>query len=223
MLFQCPPNLQYDRELIERFVGYLPPGPPAFAMEFRHASWNEAKDLLRDQGIARCVAETDERDPKPEELSWEPVGYLRLRKTEYGDEELEGGRKGSGPALESGADIFCYFKHEEDGVRPEEDGQAPRRHVCENNKSRSICPTRSQSHQETEEKSVARSGRPGCQAAIASSSRLKIRSSTTRRSSSAFPSRRRARFSLVLVLLTGCTAGLLVLDMKRNMLSRRLS
>ena len=63
VLFQCPPSLQYDRELIERFVGYLPPGLPAFAMEFRHASWNEAKDLLRDQGIAWCVAETDERDP----------------------------------------------------------------------------------------------------------------------------------------------------------------
>src|SRR5215204_3926829 len=46
VLCQCPPKLHYDRELIERFVGYLPPGPPAFAMEFRHASWNEAKDLL---------------------------------------------------------------------------------------------------------------------------------------------------------------------------------
>jgi uncharacterized protein YecE (DUF72 family) len=118
VLFQCPPSLQYDRELIERFVGYLPPGPPAFAMEFRHASWSEAKDLLRDQGIAWCVAETDEHDPKPEDLSWEPVGYLRLRKTEYGDEELEQWAGRIRPALESGADIFCYFKHEDDAFGP---------------------------------------------------------------------------------------------------------
>jgi uncharacterized protein YecE (DUF72 family) len=118
VLFQCPPNLLYDRQLIERFVGYLPPGPPAFAMEFRHASWNEAKDLLRDQGIAWCVAETDERDPKPEELSWEPVGYLRLRKTDYGDDELRGWAGRIRPALDSGADIFCYFKHEEDTACP---------------------------------------------------------------------------------------------------------
>ena len=119
VLFQCPPSLQYDRELIERFVGYLPPGPPVFAMEFRHASWNEAKDLLRDQGIAWCVAETDERDPTPEELSWDPVGYLRLRKTEYGDDELEEWAGRIHPALESGADIFCYFKHEDLGASPQ--------------------------------------------------------------------------------------------------------
>ena len=118
VLYQCPPTLQYDRALIERFVGYLPPGPPAFAMEFRHASWNEAKDLLRDQGIAWCVAETDERDPKPEELSWEPVGYLRLRKTDYGDDELREWAGRIRPALDSGADIFCYFKHEDDGFGP---------------------------------------------------------------------------------------------------------
>ena len=59
VLFQCPPNLHYDRALIEGFVGYLPPtgnGNPRFAMEFRHASWLEARDLLRDQGVAWCVA-----------------------------------------------------------------------------------------------------------------------------------------------------------------------
>jgi uncharacterized protein YecE (DUF72 family) len=118
VLFQCPPNLRYDRELIERFVGYLPPGPPAFAMEFRHASWNEAKDLLRDQGIAWCVAETDERDPTPAELSWEPVGYLRLRKTDYGDDELREWAGRIRPALDAGSEVFCYFKHEEDGFGP---------------------------------------------------------------------------------------------------------
>ena len=82
VLFQCPPSLHYDRALIEAFVGYLPPGG-RFAMEFRHASWIEAKDLLLSQGVAWCVAETDEKDPGPDDLSWEPVGYLRLRKTEY--------------------------------------------------------------------------------------------------------------------------------------------
>ena len=117
ILYQCPPSLHYDRALIEAFVGYLPPEPRA-AMEFRHPSWVEARELLRDQGIAWCVAETDERDPKPEELSWEPVGYLRLRKTEYGDDELREWAGRIQPALDSGADIFCYFKHEDDGFGP---------------------------------------------------------------------------------------------------------
>jgi len=121
VLFQCPPSLHYDRALIEAFVGYLPPsgaGNPRFAMEFRHPSWVEAKDLLLSQGVAWCVAETDERDPKPEDLSWEPAGYLRLRKTEYTDDELRSWAGRIEPALAAGADVFCYFKHEDEGASP---------------------------------------------------------------------------------------------------------
>jgi len=118
VLFQCPPTLQYDRGLIEAFVGYLPPGPPRFAMEFRHPSWSEARDLLLSQGVAWCVAETDEKDPGPDDLSWEPAGYLRLRKTEYTDEELKAWADRIGPALATGGDVFCYFKHEEEGSSP---------------------------------------------------------------------------------------------------------
>ncbi len=115
ILFQCPPSLRYDRQLIERFVGYLPPTVRA-VMEFRHASWVEARDLLLDQGIAWCVAETDEKDPGPDDLSWEPYGYLRLRKTGYADEELRAWASRIGPALAAGNDVYCYLKHEESGM-----------------------------------------------------------------------------------------------------------
>ena len=121
ILFQCPPSLHYDRELIESFVGYLPPagaGTPRFAMEFRHPSWEAARELLLDQGVTWCVAETDDADPKPEDLSWEPAGYLRLRKTEYSDDELAAWAGRIGAALHGGSDVFCYFKHEEDGFGP---------------------------------------------------------------------------------------------------------
>jgi uncharacterized protein YecE (DUF72 family) len=118
ILFQCPPTLQYDRALIEAFVGYLPPGPPRFAMEFRHPSWSEARELLLEQGVAWCVAETDETDPKPEDLSWEPAGYLRLRKTEYSDQELGTWAERIAAALSVGSDVFCYFKHEDEGASP---------------------------------------------------------------------------------------------------------
>jgi uncharacterized protein YecE (DUF72 family) len=115
VLYQCPPSLHYDRALLDAFVGYLPPAPRA-AMEFRHPSWVEARDLLLDRGIAWCVAETDDKDPKPEDLSWEPAGYLRLRKTEYSDDELGVWAGRMREALEAGADIFCYFKHEDEGA-----------------------------------------------------------------------------------------------------------
>jgi uncharacterized protein YecE (DUF72 family) len=117
VLYQCPPSLHYDRGLIEAFVGYLPPHPRA-AMEFRHPSWREARDLLLAQGVAWCVAETDEQDPGPDDLSWEPFGFLRLRKTEYSDDELRTWAERIGPALDAGHDIFCYFKHEDEGASP---------------------------------------------------------------------------------------------------------
>ena len=122
VLFQCPPSLHYDRALIESFVGYLPPnveGGPRFAMEFRHPSWAEARELLKSQGVAWCVAETDEQDPSPQDLSWDPVGYLRLRKTEYSDDELQGWAERIGPALEAGSTVFAYFKHEDQGASPQ--------------------------------------------------------------------------------------------------------
>ena len=102
-------------------MGYLPPpgpGVPRFAMEFRHPSWTEARELLLSQGIAWCVAETDEKDPGPDDLSWEPAGYLRLRKTEYSDAELAAWAERIGAALGAGGDVFCYFKHEDEGASP---------------------------------------------------------------------------------------------------------
>jgi uncharacterized protein YecE (DUF72 family) len=119
VLFQCPPTLVYDADLLEGFLATLPSfGGPAFAMEFRHASWAAARDRLLEAGVAWCVAETDEHDPKPEDLSWEPVGYLRLRKTEYTDEELETWANRIGPAIDGGARVFVYFKHEDEGASP---------------------------------------------------------------------------------------------------------
>ncbi|MGZ8599093.1 MAG: DUF72 domain-containing protein [Actinomycetota bacterium] len=115
VLYQCPPTLEYDRGLLEAFVGYLPPSPRA-AMEFRHPSWAQARELLLEQGVAWCVAETDEKDPGPEDLSWEPFGFLRLRKTEYTDEELGSWASRIRPALEAGSDVYCYLKHEDEGA-----------------------------------------------------------------------------------------------------------
>ncbi|HLB62871.1 MAG TPA: DUF72 domain-containing protein [Actinomycetota bacterium] len=114
ILFQCPPSLKHDRALIERFVGGLP--PMAAAMEFRHPSWEEARGFLADMGVAWCVAETDEK--APQDLSWEPFGFLRLRKVEYTDDELKAWAEQIRPEIEAGRDVYCYFKHEEHGNAP---------------------------------------------------------------------------------------------------------
>ena len=118
VLFQCPPSLRYDAGLLDSFLATLPTDGPSYAMEFRHDSWSAARDRLLQAGVGWCVAETDDKDPKPEDLSWEPVGYLRLRKTDYSDEELEQWAARIQPALDGGATIFCYFKHEDEGASP---------------------------------------------------------------------------------------------------------
>ena len=55
ILFQCPPKLEFDRSLIESFLGFLAPGF-RYAFEFRHPSWETAKDILAAQQAAWCVA-----------------------------------------------------------------------------------------------------------------------------------------------------------------------
>jgi uncharacterized protein YecE (DUF72 family) len=119
VLFQCPPSLPYDATLLEDFLAVLPTDVPSYAMEFRHPSWSESRDRLLEAGVAWCVAETDEKDPEPDGLSWDPIGYLRLRKTEYTDAELATWAGRIGDALAAGSTVFCYFKHEDLGASPQ--------------------------------------------------------------------------------------------------------
>jgi uncharacterized protein YecE (DUF72 family) len=117
ILFQCPPTLRFDRGLIESFLAYLPPIAP-YAMEFRHESWAEARDLLAEHGVAWCFAETDETPDDTEPILSEPFAYLRLRREEYPDEHLARWADRIGAALESGTDVFAYLKHEEGAGAP---------------------------------------------------------------------------------------------------------
>ncbi|HEX9824598.1 MAG TPA: DUF72 domain-containing protein [Actinomycetota bacterium] len=119
ILYQCPPNLRFDRSLIESFLAHLPPVPLA-AMEFRHESWGEARDILTGHGVAWCVADTDERVGG--ELGAGPFAYARLRKDEYADEELSEWARRIRGALDDGRDVYCYMKHE----GPEGPGRALR-------------------------------------------------------------------------------------------------
>ena len=96
VLYQCPPSLHYDRSLIEAFVGYLPPVA-------ERARWSSA--TRPGSRLGTCCSSRASRgasprptriDPGPDDLSWEPFGYLRLRKTEYSGRGTRGlGRNGS--------------------------------------------------------------------------------------------------------------------------------
>lgn len=118
ILFQTPPTLRYDAEVLDAFLARLPGGdmPNAcrFAMEFRHASFDsdEVRDKLRANDVAWCVSDTDEQDA-PMTRTANDFVYLRLRKIVYDDDAFKGWSVLIREAMDDGSDAFVYFKHED--------------------------------------------------------------------------------------------------------------
>jgi uncharacterized protein YecE (DUF72 family) len=118
ILFQLPPNLTADRDLLRRFLDRLP-DDLRVAFEFRHPSWRAAAPLLAERGVAWCLAETDAQPFRDTALPPGPYVYLRLRRTTYGRADLTAWAERIREASSAGRDVFCYFKHEEAGAGAE--------------------------------------------------------------------------------------------------------
>lgn len=60
-LFQLPPNLKYNRDLLLRILDQLDPRHRN-TLEFRHPSWftEEVVELLRERGVAMCIVSAPE-------------------------------------------------------------------------------------------------------------------------------------------------------------------
>jgi uncharacterized protein YecE (DUF72 family) len=112
VLFQLPPNLKMDAALLKNFLAVLPRTVPA-AFEFRHESWfcDTTWDLLKANGVALCVAET-ETLTTPDVPTGEFI-YYRFRKPSYTGEERESMVRRIGDHVAAGRNVFAYFKHEE--------------------------------------------------------------------------------------------------------------
>lgn len=115
-LYQLPPTLKKDRELLAAFLGELPPEATA-AFEFRHASWfdDEVFDCLRQHGAALCIAESADLATPP--VATAEFGYLRLRREDYTSAQIARWAKFV-QARAEWREAFVYFKHEEAGVGP---------------------------------------------------------------------------------------------------------
>lgn len=117
VLFQCPPGLAKDRELLERFLALLPRSSRA-VIELRHPTWFEEDvyDCLRRAGVALCIGDYDDEEsgsvlggqtPFVATTDW---GYVRLRDATYDDAGLVAWAQTIRGAW---ADAFVFFKHEE--------------------------------------------------------------------------------------------------------------
>lgn len=112
ILFQLPPNLKCSLELLDEFLSQLP-RTPRYAFEFRNDSWfaDPVYGLLRKYNVALCVAENEDRTV-PDETTAD-FSYYRFRQPDYSPEQLLQLKQRVSRKVETGKDVFAYFKHEE--------------------------------------------------------------------------------------------------------------
>jgi uncharacterized protein YecE (DUF72 family) len=116
VLFQLPPTLKKDVDVLSSFLREFPDMRAAF--EFRHESWfdNEIFELLKSRNIALCIADTDTiATPKKTTADY---GYLRLRREDYEASDIERWTDFVRDQKPTWNDAFVYFKHEESGIGP---------------------------------------------------------------------------------------------------------
>jgi uncharacterized protein YecE (DUF72 family) len=113
VLIQLPPQLRKDLPRLEAFLAQLPEHP-RFAFEFRHASWldDSVYEALRLRNAILCIADTDEGETPL--IATADRGYLRLRREQYDDAELQAWLERI--AAQPWSDAFVYFKHEDAGL-----------------------------------------------------------------------------------------------------------
>ena len=118
VLFQLPPYLRKDTQKLHDLLEMVPRDRRA-ALEVRHGSWlaEDVYAVLREHDTPLCAADTDEvEDPDRLLVSTASWGYLRLRRTDYSDEQLSAWR--SRVNAQAWSDAYVFFKHEDEGKGP---------------------------------------------------------------------------------------------------------
>lgn len=116
LLFQLPPNLHANRELLATFLE-LPPFRHAhvqLAFEFRHNSWftDEIFSLMREHNAALCVAESD--DLSTPDVQTASVRCYRLRRSGgYTEPELDTLAQRFVSLAQNG-EVYVFLKHEDE-------------------------------------------------------------------------------------------------------------
>jgi uncharacterized protein YecE (DUF72 family) len=112
ILFQLPPSLKMDTPRLTEFLSMLPRGLRV-AFEFRNASWftDQVYEALQAANASLCLAENDTLET-PLVITANFV-YLRLRKPDYSESELESIHWRIRQYRSNGYPVFAIFKHEE--------------------------------------------------------------------------------------------------------------
>ena len=116
-LFQFPGSFRANPALLADFLTHIPAGSRC-AFEFRSKSWftKEILELLRTKGCSLCTADTDEK-PVETIVSTASWGYLRLRRADYTEADLEAWLERI--LAQQWEEAFVFFKHEDEARGPE--------------------------------------------------------------------------------------------------------
>ena len=120
LLYQLPPNMKFDRALLDDFLSTLPEHYN-HVIEFRHGSWfnDTVFDLLRSYGAGICIY--DMPGFTCPIIATNNTGYIRfhgkgaLYSSCYSMEELSAWVKGIEEISEGLADVFIYFNNDAEG------------------------------------------------------------------------------------------------------------
>ena len=114
LLFQTPPWLRKNVDVLETFVEWLPPETRA-AFEFRHASWfsEDVYERLRARNLAFCTS--DNEDMSTPLVTTADYAYFRLRDEGYERGDISEWARTIADRAADCEDVFVYFKHEKAG------------------------------------------------------------------------------------------------------------
>jgi uncharacterized protein YecE (DUF72 family) len=114
LLIQLPPNLPRDEDRLAAFFEQLPTNV-RWAIEFRHASWNDPaiEALLRRFNVSWVAADTDESPAECRDTA--DFWYVRLRRSAYDEQALGQWAGRMRKMVGEGKNCYVYCKHEDEG------------------------------------------------------------------------------------------------------------
>jgi uncharacterized protein YecE (DUF72 family) len=114
ILFQLPPFLKFDRDLLDGFLSKTSGIEPK-VFEFRNTSWftESTYDLLEDHGAGFCIAETEELEPTY--MVTGGLAYFRLRKDSYDATSMAKWSAKIKQTASGSDECYVYLRHDATG------------------------------------------------------------------------------------------------------------
>jgi uncharacterized protein YecE (DUF72 family) len=116
VLFRVPDRVARSDERLAAFLAAWPRDLP-LTMEFQDPSWHvdEVFAALAAADAAICTTDLPDDPEAPPIRRSGPFLYLRLRRHDYGPDELAAWADRLGPFVADGLDAFVFFRHDEVG------------------------------------------------------------------------------------------------------------